>query len=243
MKYYLFLDESGDECLSNIRPDFPLFLLCGVLTSVEKYELIRTSFDEIKQSFWGTKEVIFHSRDIRKCQKEFHILSDTELKMHFYESLNHIISNCEYTIIASAIKKLKILKELAPLEKDVYEVALSMAVEQAIFIINQTSDAAELNVVIECRGLKEDKRLYNHFQRLLVTGTEKITVTEIEKVSPGIIFLNKLKNINGLQLADLVAYPLARYVISPEKENPAFKILEPKIYRINNLPAGLRIFP
>ncbi len=39
----------------------------------------------------------------------------------------------------------------------------------------------------------------------------------------------KKENINGLQLADLIAYPIARYIIEPERANPSFEIFKNKI--------------
>ena len=56
-------------------------------------------------------------------------------------------------------------------------------------------------------------------------------------------FKNKKENINCLQLADLIAYPIARFIIDPTKANPAFDILEPKIYRNNEGIVGLKIYP
>ena len=60
---------------------------------------------------------------------------------------------------------------------------------------------------------------------------------------PTFQFRNKRENINGLQLADLVAYPIARNVIEPNRANPSFSILEPKIFRTDNGLDGLRIYP
>lgn len=105
MKYYLFIDESGDHGLAKLNLNFPVFLLCGVLVNETDYENIRQSINTLKQSIWGNKHVILHSRDIRKCEKEFQKLFDLELKKYFYEALNKIISNSPYNIIASAINK------------------------------------------------------------------------------------------------------------------------------------------
>ena len=59
----------------------------------------------LKKTFWENKRVIFHSRDIRKCEKEFSVLFDLEKKKSFYEKVNTTIRTHQYTIIASAIKK------------------------------------------------------------------------------------------------------------------------------------------
>lgn len=40
MNYYLFLDECGDHGLSNIDPDFSVFVLCGTLLTEPTYILI-----------------------------------------------------------------------------------------------------------------------------------------------------------------------------------------------------------
>jgi hypothetical protein len=91
MKYYLFIDESGDHGLKNIDIHFPVFVLCGVIFSEENYKIFNEKFNEFKVSLWNSKEVIFHSRDIRKCDKEFKVLFDLEKKEFFYNRLNEII--------------------------------------------------------------------------------------------------------------------------------------------------------
>ncbi len=103
MNYYLFIDETGDHGLTTLNPDFPVFLLCGALIAEQEYEKIKDSFNTIKTNLWGNKSVIFHSRDIRKCEKEFSVLFDLDKKKWFYENLNAAIANHNYTIIASAI--------------------------------------------------------------------------------------------------------------------------------------------
>lgn len=58
-----------------------------------------------------------------------------------------------------------------------------------------------------------------------------------------ISFRDKRDNINGLQLADLIAYPIARYVIDKKRANPAFDELSPKLYLKGNKRYGLKMFP
>jgi len=57
---------------------------------------------------------------------------------------------------------------------------------------------------------------------------------------------DKKENINGLQIADLVAYPIARKIIDPGKINPAFNVCKNKILSkgLNQrIGCGLKIFP
>lgn len=241
--YNFFIDESGDHGLTKIDTDFPVFLLCGVLIKEKDYETVRQSINTLKHSIWGNKEVIFHSRDIRKCEKEFQKLFHLEIKKYFYEELNKIIAGSPYTIIASAIQKDRFIEKFGKLQDDVYEVALSFVIEQSIIALHSMEAETNLSIVIEKRGRKEDKQLDDHFQRIVGKGTGKLTAEEVSKCNPNFTFKNKKENINGLQLADLVAYPIARYVIEPNRANPAFDVLEPKIYRTNGGLDGLRIYP
>ncbi|MFY8068621.1 MAG: DUF3800 domain-containing protein [Flavobacterium sp.] len=243
-KYYLFIDESGDHGLVNLDPDFPVFLLCGLLMSEDNYETTRNNINVLKRKFWANKEVILHSRDIRKCNKEFQILFDNEIKQQFYLDLNAIIKDSKYRILASAINKVKYIKMYGKLSNDVYELALSFIIERAIFCLDEVTNTEKLlEIVIEKRGKKEDKKLEEHFQRLLSRGTGYVSAERLKEVRIKIVFKDKKENINGLQLTDLVAYPIARYVIEPKRANPAFDVLCNKIYHKNGLRYGLKRFP
>lgn len=244
MKYFLFMDESGDHGLTTLNPDFPVFLLCGVLISETDYSVFLTQINLLKSSIWGEKIVILHSRDIRKCQKEFQVLFDLNLKESFYNQLNQFISSNEYTVIASAIKKDDYIKKYGRLSNDVYELALSFIVERAIFFLDDIKTPNnQLEIIIEKRGKSEDKKLEEHFQRLIARGTGFVIAERLKNYDLQITFKSKKENINGLQLADLLAYPIARYIIEPERANPSFEIFKNKIYSKRGKRYGLKIFP
>ncbi len=238
------MDESGDHGLATVIPEFPVFLLCGVLIEHVEYERLRQSMNELKTSIWGRKEVIFHSRDIRKCEKEFTKLFDLDVKRAFYLGINDITASSDYAIIAAAIRKDNYIKRYGKLSNDVYELSLSFIVERAVFFLDgQGNDAKQLNIIIEKRGKAEDKKLDEHFQRLLARGTGYVSPERLQSYGMNIRFVGKRENINGLQLADLVAYPIARHVIDPERANPAYDQLESKIYTKGGRRYGLKIFP
>lgn len=244
MIYNLFIDECGDQGLSNLNPDFPVFLLCGIIISTEEYEKLRIDFNRIKEKIWNSKNVIFHSRDIRKCEKEFKYLFDLDIKKQFYQDLDLIIKTRKYSIIASAIQKEKYIKKYGRLSDDVYEIGLSFIIERTIFYLDSLNQQINsLNIVIEKRGKKEDKKLEEHFQRLLSRGTNYVGADRLMKYHLNIQFISKKENINGLQLADLIAYPIARYVLDPKRVNPAFEVFKDKFYAKEEKRYGLKIFP
>ena len=83
MHYELYIDETGDHGLSFIDKNFPLFLLCGCLFNNEEMRRVESEINEFKDKHFATKEVILHSRDIRKCEGAFQILFDLTDKVLF----------------------------------------------------------------------------------------------------------------------------------------------------------------
>lgn len=244
MKYFLFLDESGDHGLTNIDEQFPIFVLSGILISESNYKLMSAQLADIKKEFWGNKKVIIHSRDIRKCQNEFTILFDEEIKKNFYSKINDLITTQNYVIISSAINKDKYIKLYGRLSDDVYEISLSFIIERAVFYLDDfASNVNALNVIIEKRGSKEDQKLNDHFNSLLSRGTGFVKPIRIKNYNSNCKFQHKKEDVAGLQVADLIAYPIARYVLDPERANPAFDLLASKFYSKNKKRFGLKIFP
>jgi hypothetical protein len=126
----------------------------------------------------------------------------------------------------------------------VYEIALSFFVERAIFYLDSLKTKIEtLYFVLEERGKKEDIQLKKHFESIRNKGTYYLTPDRLKTYNLKIEFRNKKQNINGLQLSDLVAYPIARYAMDKERANPAFDIVKPKIYSKGTKMYGLKYFP
>lgn len=244
MKYFLFIDESGDHGLINIDKNFPVFVLCGVLFSEESYSKLTSEMLSIKEQFWKGKKVIFHSRDIRKCEKEFQILFNQDLKRQFYSKINKMILDNDYTVFASAINKDKHIKKYGKLAQNVYEISLSFVIERVIFAMDDKNASSEpLMIIIEKRGKAEDNDLKDYFNKLLQRGTGYIDRYRLDKHNLEIDFRNKIDGVNGLQIADLLAYPIARYIIDKDRANPAFDILEGKFYMKKGKNYGLKEFP
>ena len=243
MKYYLFLDESGDHGLKTIDKSFPIFLLCGILISEENYKLIRDEINKIKTEFWNNKNVIFHSRDIRKCNNEFQILFDLDIKKKFYDSINDLVEKQQYNIIAASINKTEFIKKYGRLENDVYEISLSFILERTVFCLDKLGNCNELEVIIERRGKKEDTKLGEHIQKVRQIGTYYVDAERIQNYGFKAKFSWKNENINGLQLSDLIAYPIARKILNPQGVNLSFDKFKHNFYTKNGKVYGLKKFP
>ena len=213
-----------------------------MIFSEDQYSLFNDRVNYLKTSLWNSTEVIFHSRDIRKCEKEFQILFNLEKKKFFYEEINSIIAVSDYTIISSVIQKDEYIKKYGRLG-NVYSISLSFIIERTIFYLDSLNQSIELEIIVEKRGKLEDNELLRHYNEVYPVGTGYVSPERIHSYSTRLRFRSKKDNINGLQLSDLVAYPIARYSIEPNRVNLSFDIIESKFYKQNGKRYGLKQFP
>ena len=97
--------------------------------------------------------------------------------------------------------------------------------------------------IIEKRGKKEDASLLNYYNQLLDRGTYWVDSHRMKKVFKKFDMRWKSENIIGLQIADLIAYPVTRHVLNPNGVNLAFDVLKKNIFQLNGKVYGMKIFP
>ncbi len=245
--YFLFLDESGHHGLKTIRQEFPILLLSGILIEENYYtNTVIPVVNKFKEKYFTNKNVILHSRDIRKWQKDFQVLGDIKLRHNFYNDLDKILQDLNFKVIASAILKDELIKQYGPRANNPYDLSLTFILERAVFYTDQIN-CKKINVIAEARGKKEDNSLHHQYQVVINHGTKFVSTKRFKNRFNDIDFKKKKDNTIGLQISDLVAYPLATKILFPKRENLAFKTIEPKIYRPfkeeDYLGYGLKIFP
>ena len=247
MSYILFMDESGDHNLKSIDNNFPAFCLAGCIFDGAYYkQVVRPAVDALKIRFWGRTNVIFHSSEIRKHRSDFSFLGDPIKRQEFYKAVNGLIGSLHFTILAVVILKRAHLDQYGDGARHPYHLSLEFILERYSMLMNRRGRTAEGYMMAESRGLKEDDLLKNQYFNLKQFGTRfqsnmsNVTNFWMEK---------KEANIAGLQIADLVVYPIASKVLRPDIEQKAFDVLAEKI---DAAPAnkgggilgyGLKIFP
>lgn len=243
-KYNLYIDECGDHILTAFDSKFPIFTLCGILIPVKMLNSIQGSIDLLKKEFWGTTDVILHSRDIRKCEKQFQVLFDEEIKSQFYRRLNEILSQHDiYYIVCCSVLKQACINKYG-MDADVYGTALKYVIQRSIFCVDDVnSENATIGITVEKRGKRENSSLLAYYNRLRKTGMHYVSPERLTRHISGFEFKDKKENICGLQIADLVAYPISRYVLDPNKPNPAFDIIKSNIYSHDGNLLGFKIYP
>ena len=244
--YCFFLDETGDHGLTFVDKNFPIFLVCGCLISETSLRFLEKKINSLKLKYFGSTEVILHSRDIRKCEGCFQILFDLDLKSKFYKDLNNLLSGSQFCIIGTGVHKERHLEKYGKLARDPYSLCLSFILERLIFYLKKADREAKVEIFVEQRGKREDKMLLSHFNAISDLGTYYVTSGEFKTKLSGFGFWGKRDNVIGLQIADLCAYPLARHIINPREPYIPFDVIRDKIYCSPEgkvMGWGLKLFP
>ena len=244
-KFYLYIDECGDQNLANFDANFPIFTLCGIIVSEENRDILDSQIALLKKEFWGDRKIILHSRDIRKCQNGFEILFDLQIKERFYNRINEILGQTGvYTIVCCSILKEPYIRQYGKLN-DVYAQSLSFLIERSVFYLDSIKgeDKIDLSIIAEKRGKKEDQNLYDYFMSLLDKGTYWVTPARLKNYFEKFVFRGKKEDINCLQIADLIAYPVTRHILDPDEVNFSFEIIKENLFREGDKILGLKVIP
>ncbi len=225
----LFLDESGDHNLSVIDPQYPMFVLGGVIMDMDyaKRELT-DALDAFKREMFGRTDIILHTADITRNRNGFEPLKEREFRTRFYERLNVLMQRLEYSVVACAIRKNDHLSRYEVAALDPYLLSLDILVERFCFDVGRNSGGGL--IVAEKRDPTLDRELDLAWLNLKIQGTRYLQATDIEDRIMALNLRAKKDNIAGLQLADLVVSPIGRHVLGkPDKED--WRIVERKFRR------------
>jgi hypothetical protein len=76
----------------------------------------------------------------------------------------------------------------------------------------------------------------------LTHGTTSVPAEQFGRLDCLLHFQAKTNNIIRTQLADLGAYPCARHILNPDRQNRAYEIARKRIYERDGI-SGWKVFP
>lgn len=225
--HLVFVDESGDHNLSQIDPQFPVFvLLFAVLSKADYVSRVCPMLQHFKFEFWGHDEVVLHEHEIRKPYGEFLFLIQKDLREKFLARLNEQMLALPATVIAVVIDKpAYVARYHEPASP--YDYALETGLERVFRYLESIGEAGgETSIIVEKRGRREDTELELAFRRVC-DGSNALS-----KAFPfRLVMVPKTSNSAGLQLTDLMARPVALHHFRPDQPNRAFDIIQTKFRR------------
>ena len=220
-RHLVFGDESGTADLRD-DPYFPVFAVALCVFEEGAYRDVAVPmFEELKLRHFGRLDVVLHERDIRRREKEFAALGDGPRRAAFFEDLTDAMRTAPARIVATAIDKSSRQSRL-PEIFDPYPLCAEIGLD---LILNEVkSTGGELaEIVFESRGKREDAELREEvasYLRVAYRTLDAHPVLEFERKDTGLA---------GLEMADLVAYPIARQIAGRPMPNLPIEVLEEKV--------------
>lgn len=243
--YIVFIDESGDHGLISIDPQFPIFVLVCVM--VEKSAYVKNfvpALKALKLRFWGHDAIVLRGHDIRKPRSDFAFLQNRTIRSEFVTAINEIMDAVPMTVAMSVIDKTR----LAVRHEDLfnpYHLAMAACLSQvADFLSDSGQHGKTTHLVAEGRGRREDQDLKQAFDQII--RGDVILDGVGHEIPFEMRIVPKAMNIEGLQLADLIAHPIARHALNPDQPNRAFDIIRSKLLNTKSTAVpgwGLTRFP
>lgn len=218
MKYRIYIDEVGNSDLKSSANEEHRFLcLTGVIFRLDYVsEILQPEIEVLKTKYFGShpdEPVILHRKELVHKKFPFHVLSNPETSKAFDDEFLHLLAKWDYSVIGVVIDKQEHNNNYAATWKyDPYHYCQEILLERYKLFLN-TKDATG-DVMIESRGGREDMRLKKSFRTLMDKGTNFLSSEELNQriTSQELKVKAKGANIAGLQLADLIAHAVRRYV-------------------------------
>lgn len=245
MRYYLFLDESGEACVNKPDPRFDVFVLCGVLFREDHYAQFDACMKAIKLDLFGNSEIVFHSYEMRAQKEAFIAFRDKTFLRKFYERIEKLYNESEYTVFAAVIHKGK-YKAIYPEKNQAYEEALKFICERVAIKVGTANHTDSIHLCIESREVGKDRLLKKYYASFRRFGTEYCSTEALLKFNETLNFRGKLQKVSGLEFADLCAYPIAAKMLHPERPQPTYELMKSKIgqsYNGRTDGIGIKQFP
>lgn len=238
-EYIIFADESGDHGMASINPENPIFVLAFCIFKKDDYcSIVKQAITQLKFDFWGHDLAVLHSHEIRRSKGAFSFLFDEEKRQIFLNALHEMIKAIPFSVVATAIdKRLHKTSETNP--GNPYSLALGFCLDYAYRFLDNEKQLKHLtHIIVESRGKVEDQDLESAFRKI----AEQSQLLG-EKYPFDIKFASKQTNSIGLQIADLVAHPIAKHAIMA-KANRAFEVVQKKLLGYPEYDEiGLKLYP
>lgn len=247
----LYIDETGDHSLTKIDKSYPVFVLSGVVVDEVYHDgKLTDALNAFKTKHFATTDIVLHSKEMTHPQsarsKLYMKFMDANFRRKFYKDFEHLLGQLDISLVACVIMKTKHFANYGLEAKDPYLLSFDNLLNRLVFDLNSDKKG---KIVAESRNSVLDNQLEIAYLAARVEGTNKVQAAEIKlKLESAIQFKQKTDNIAGLQIADMVASPIARhYMGKPERvgHQLSYKSVFSKVRNINGRweNVGITILP
>ncbi len=238
------------------------FGLCGVNIPGSELPELNQQGRRIQQKCFHN-EIIkpFHYVEILNNKDNFAFLgADPSRRNSIIDLLNNFVTETKFKVFASFIDKQQlalkhgifknqrlsevnkirpnICKPTTPSKINLYEIALKYLI--ADYYKYLSSRKKRGIIISEARGEAEDQHLLNAFYSYQKSGAGSLSGKEIRQYIIDLMIIRKSQNHMGIQLADLITYPLYDYKIPDHNIRSDHFI---KAESFENKIQSIRVFP
>jgi hypothetical protein len=226
----MYVDENGNHCLNeDLRNDSNRFLcLTGIVMRIEEHDILELQLNALKNTYFGSKNVILHRRELISGKEPFSCLKDPTVRENFNADLIEIIRSLRYGIISVVIDKLKLVERHGPIQAhDPYALAIEYLMQRYQYWLQdycKKNHACTGDILAESRGGREDMLTKNTYKAIyrgqgyhpLLDASKYFSSSEIK-------LKKKSENIAGLQFVDIISHPARRFILSSNDLAPNIK--------------------
>lgn len=194
------------------------------------------AFKAYKLRLFGNESAPLHERDIRRGDGAFRRLAGPQARAEAEQQLRNLLRELPFSIVAVGVRKDRFValrgRSATPYERWFVEAILAyLSVMPGVGV---TLPPAE--IVVDSRGEKEDRQLRSAVDSLIRADALAMSSARFQ-----IRFARKAEIEVGVEIADLIANPIARRVLNEEHPMVPFQLLEPKFLRRSDDPSRLAL--
>jgi hypothetical protein len=218
VKYRIYIDEVGNNDLgSSTNPNHRFLCLTGVIFELDYVKNVLTpDIEGLKNKYFEShpdEPVIFHRKEMVNKKYPFKVLEDPEIENEFNTEFLFLLEKWKFKSITVLMDKLEHQNKYSNWRYDPYHYCMAILLERYNLRLKDIECFGDM--MFESRGGKEHVRLKESFRNLYEHGTDWVKASDLQNTltSKELKIKPKSANIAGLQVADLVAYPLYRYAL------------------------------
>lgn len=259
MKYRIYIDEVGNNDIgSSSDPNHRFLSLTGIVFDLNYVKNVLTpDVEALKAKYFDShpdEPVIFHRKEMINKKFPFKSLFKPEIEEAFNIEFLKLLEKWSFRTITVLIDKLEHQNRYQTWRYDPYHYAMAVMFERYHLRLKEIGKTGDM--MFESRGGKEDMRLKESYRKIFENGTDWIKSEDIDDTitSKELKIKPKSANIAGLQVADLLAYPLYKYALKfyelKDDKRDTFndkimEIIKPKMFKNGNKinGYGLKLIP
>jgi hypothetical protein len=223
-RFRLYVDESGDHTCNKLdHPAHRYLALLGVwFRQGDEYNAFAEDLERFKGIFFGRRPdnpVVLHRSDIINRKGAFGVLCDDNKRALFDAGLLDVISRARFKMVGVVLDK-HAHQDRGLYSFHPYHYCLASMLECYSGWLNYNGSVGD--VMAESRGKEEDLQLKQAYRRVYESGSRAFGHEKHQRVlsSKDIKVQPKRANIAGLQLADVLAYPVKQRLLVQKARIP-----------------------